>query len=459
MAGQSQKNILFIAVDDLRTSLGCYNDPLAITPNIDNLAQKGFLFEKAYCQQAVSGPSRASLLTGYRPEQIGVTDLSSHFREKCSDIVTLPEYFKNNGYQSVCIGKIYHGSPKTQDPQSWSEAAIHNLSIKKEEYVLPENRHGNKSVAVELSDAPDTDYEDGRITKDALTRLQEFRHSDKPFFLAVGYKKPHLPFNAPKRFRDMHAPGFRNITSFAEGKKYRNIPEIAMHNSQELRGYTDIPDAGDLSESQTRELLTAYYACVSFVDQQIGLLLEELKKTGQDQNTVIVLFGDNGFHLGEQDLWCKSTNFEIACKVPLIIYDPSHESTAASIPAIVELLDVYPTLLDLCGFDFKHLPGQSLLPVIKGQDKGKDMAFSQFARPYNAVHSAKNQTHMGYTVRVENWRYTAWYDLSTDRIIATELYYLPGNTLEEVNLSGESEYASIGNNLRKKIEEYKHTKK
>lgn len=384
--------------------------------------------------------------------------MSMHFREQCPDVVTLPQYFKNAGYQSACIGKIFHGSPRTQDSVSWSIPERHHLSIKKNEYLLPENQHGGKAAASEVVDAPLNHFEDGKITEEVIAELERFSQSGEPFFLAVGFKKPHLPFGTPKKFWDMHRERFELVSLSTAKGVYKNIPNIALHHSEELRGYSDIPDEGDLPETKIRELLATYYACVTFVDYQIGCLLNELKKLNLDKNTVVVIVSDHGFHLGEQGLWCKSTNFEIATKVPLLVYDPAHEKYATHIKSNVELIDIYPTLIDLCGFDKKvELPGQSLTSIMRGESEGKDIAFSQFPRPYNAIHNADRQTHMGYTVRTQNWRYTLWFELATGEIIDKELYYLPGNELEKENISGLSTCQRIEQVLTNKIIEYKNS--
>ena len=359
--------MLFIAIDDLRPTLGCYGDPYAVTPNIDTFATKSFLFENTYCQQSVSGPSRASLLTGLRPDEIGVTDLNTHFREKCPYITTLPQLFKNNRYETIGIGKIYHGSTRTQDTVSWTRTPIYNLSIKKEEYTLMQNRQGSK------------------VTTEALKTLDELAKSKQSFFLAVGYIKPHLPFSMPKKYWDMYQ-NKSFIPKEAEDKQPVHAPVISFHNWEELRGYTDIPKHGNLSIRKQEELCKAYYACVSFIDSQVGKLLDKLKELGLEKNTIIVIWGDNGFHLGEQHLWGKSTNFELDCKVPLLIHPKR-------INDIVELIDIYPTLTDLCGLKPTHtLSGQSLRFLIENKTNWKNRAFSQFPRPYKAVNSYKNQT-------------------------------------------------------------------
>lgn len=453
---KNDKNVLFIAIDDLRPTLGCYGDSIAITPHLDSFARKGIVYKNAYCQQAVSGPSRASLLTGMYPDQIGVTDLRTHFREKCPDLVTLPQFFKNIGYSTIGIGKIFHASRLTQDSISWSEPPLYNLSVKKEEYLLPRNRTGQKAAAVEVVDTDEGCFIDGKVTREAISKLKQFGNSSEPFFLAVGYIKPHLPFSMPEKYWNLYKDAdFRLLP--AGKNNLSGIPDIAFHNSEELRGYADINDSGEISKAKKTELLRGYYACTSFIDAQIGKLLEQLKATGLDKNTIVVIWGDNGFHLGEQDMWCKSTNFEVACKVPLLVYDPEYNEYSRDIESCVELVDLYPTLLEMCGFKpLEYLSGESLLPAIKKERKGKDRAFSQFPRPYNAVHSSTNQTHMGYTVRTKDWRCTIWYEVRSGKVSDRELYYLPDNNNEQKNLSGNDLYSDREKELSSMIEEFKN---
>ena len=260
----------------------------------------------------------------------------------------------------------------------------------------------------------------------------------------------------PKKYWDI----YRNksfIRKEAEDKQPIHAPVISFHNWEELRGYTDIPKHGNLSIEKQEELCKAYYACVSFIDSQVGKL-GKLKELGLEKNTIIVIWGDNGFHLGEQHLWGKSTNFELDCKVPLLIYSPEYKDAPKRINDIVELIDIYPTLTDLCGLKPAHtLSGQSLRFLIENKVNWKNRAFSQFPRPYKAVNSYKNQTHMGYTVRTKNWRYTLWYDNATNHITDRELYCMNGNKAEKENLSGKREYVDIENELQQMIEEYKNT--
>lgn len=448
-------NVLFIAVDDLRPNLDCYGDTIAITPNIDKLAAKGIVFNHAYCQQSVCNPSRASIMTGLRPDQIGVTNLEQHFRTKFPDIVTLPQAFRKNGYEAVAIGKIFHGARSTQDEISWSVPSFSNLSIKENEYVLPENKTGKKASSVEIADEPDEKYEDGMIAQKAMELLQQFKTSGKPFFLAVGFKKPHLPFCAPEKYWDLYRQLI--FDSIPNRQKPIDAPEIAFHNSQELRGYSDIPQLGPINTDQEKNLWQGYYSCVSFVDAQLGKIMERLKELGLAENTIVILWGDHGYHLGEQELWCKSTNFELDTRMPLILSVPEKKyKQGVKTEAIVEAVDIYPTLLDLCGLQPEgNLAGRSLKLLLENPSAElKDYAFSQFVRPYAAI-SGKASSHMGYTVRTRDWRSTAWFKAGTDSIEFQELYNLKESKIEKINCSGDSENAEIESQLIQLLRNYK----
>lgn len=451
----ARSNVLFIAVDDLRPSLGCYGDSLAISPNIDLLAATGIVFNKAYCQQAVCNPSRASIMTGLRPDQIGVTNLYKHFREKFPDIITLPQLFSKNGYEAVAIGKIYHGSKKAQDSISWTKPSLLNLSIKADEYALPKNKTGKKESSFECADLEDSSYEDGMIADLAIRQLREFKESGKPFFLAVGFKKPHLPFSAPKKYWDLYDSDIFNLGSARE--KPVGTPPVAFHNSQELRGYRDIPESGTIAPVKEKKLWNGYYACVSFIDAQVGKLMATLADLGMGKNTVIVLWGDHGFHLGEQGLWCKSTNFELDARIPLILSVPQMENSGAISESIVEAVDIYPTLIDLCGLKSEtELSGISLKPILDNPDSTlKYAAYSQFIRPYEALSSSKKVTHMGYSIRTKQYRCTIWVNTKTDSIEFKEFYDL-STGIEKQNLSGDLKYLTTESDLIEKLKEYKN---
>lgn len=455
-------NVLFITVDDLRPNLGCYEDPVAISPNIDKLAEMGVVFNRAYCQQAVCNPSRASVLTGLRPDQCGVTDLKTNFREIVPNVVTLPQIFKNNGYITIDIGKIFHDGKYFHDSISWSSPEVYTPIKKEDQYFLPQNRKGGKASSTEFVDVPDNYYTDGKIADAAIAWINKLKDSKKPFFLALGFKKPHLPFCAPKKYWSLYQDNEFKLNG--NQNKPADAPEIAFHHSEELRGYTDIPDTGRITNEKIKQLRRAYYACISFVDAQIGKVMKTLNDLGLAKNTIIILWGDHGYHLGEQALWCKSTNFELDVRIPLIIYAPGVSQKNARTDAIVEALDIYPTLIDLCNVKpVDSLSGISLKPLLMNPDqKWNKVAYSQFIRPYNALFSklSKKAKYMGYTVRTKDWRCTAWYNLKTDSIDYKELYHMKNNviegiSIEEINVSGDKKYASIEAKLTQLLNNYK----
>lgn len=438
-------NVLFIAVDDLRPQLGCYGDSIAITPNIDRLAARGMVFNRAYCQQAVCAPSRASVLTGRRPDVTKVWDLKTHFRQALPNVVTLPQYFKEHGYDARAVGKIYHDPKDAQDPISWSAPEV--LSVTDEaggKYALTENlesKHSWKAAATECADVPDSAYVDGKVRMAAVKAIQAMK--DTSFFLAVGFRRPHLPFSAPKRYWDLYKDVVIPMPSQPVPPK--EVPQIALHDGVELRGYTDIPDVGPLSGEEIEQLRRGYYASISFVDAQIGHLLNELERQGLLDKTIIVLWSDHGFHLGELGLWCKTTNFELDTRVPLVISVPDALCRGEQTEAIVELVDLYPTLTDLAGLPTpRGVDGVSLMPLLARPGRSwKNTAFSQFPRPWMYKNTPQV---MGYSVRSVHYRYTEWRNVDDSALVATELYRYDGNGIETENLAGQPEY---GRTLRK----------
>ena len=443
-------NILFIVVDDLRNELGCYGDSVVITPNIDRLASNGIVFNNAYCQQSVCGPSRASLLTGRRPDVTKVWDLKTHFRQALPNVVTLPQYFKENGYQSWCVGKIYHDPAAAQDHISWSAPEILAVTgAAGHKYVLEKNiKVKGKAAAVECVDAPDSAYVDGMVCNAAIKTLRKIK--DKPFFLAVGFRRPHLPFTAPKKYWDYYDRDKIPMPEHADSPQ--NAPEIALHHSTELRGYNDVPDEGPIPPDQIRALRHGYYASITYTDAQIGKLLDELKKQGLIDNTIIVLLSDHGYHLGELDLWCKSTNFESDTRIPLIISAPNIKNKGVHTDGIVESVDLYPTLANLAGLPIPNeLDGLSMVPLMKAPERPwKKAAFSQFPRPW----MYKNQPEvMGYSVRTKDFRYTEWRNFQNGQVQSTELYHYPkGYRLEVKNLAGSASYRDIQSELKQLLD-------
>lgn len=427
-------NVLLIAVDDLRPAIGSYGDKIANTPNIDRLASEGLQFNRAYIQQSVCAPSRASMMTGLRPDQLGVWDLNTHFRETTPDVITLPQYFKRHGYQVREVGKIYHDPKAAKDPRSWSgPSRLHiTRNLPGHKYTLSENLEGTagwKASATERADVADSAYIDGKVTDAAIDLLHELK--DSTFFLAVGFRRPHLPFSAPKKYWDRYE---RGALPPPESPSVPNgTPQIALHDWKELRGYTDIPADGPLSDEKIKELRHGYYASVSYIDALTGKLMDELERLNLTKNTIIVFWSDHGFHLGEHGLWAKTTNFELDTRIPLIIRIPGQKTAGEDTDAIVESVDIYPTLADLSGLPVpENMAGKSLKLFIENPDAGWNKpAISQFPRPW---FFGDNPEVMGYSIRTDRYRYTQWNNFITGEIVARELYDHSNDPLETENI-------------------------
>ena len=438
--GVDRPNVLFIAVDDMRTNIGCYRDPIAITPNIDALARQSVQFNRAYCQVAVCNPSRQSLLTGMRPDTIKVWNLVTHFRQTSPGLVTLPEHFKNNGYFAQSFGKIFHGEKPMADPPSWSVPETFEYGGKHEDYQQPANKEGKgKQAAIEVTDAPDEAYIDGQVAAGAVKALNEMK--DRPFFLAVGFRKPHLPFTTPKKYWDMYEKAAIGMPAHPEPPT--DAPQIALHNSEELRGYTDIPETGPLNPDQILQLRRGYYACTTFTDAQIGKVIGELDRLHLREKTIIVFWSDHGYHLGEQNLWSKTTNYELDTRVPFLLSVPETQyPKGVKSDAFVELIDIYPTLLELTGLkEPQKLEGTSMVRLLSQPDRAwKTAAFSQFGRPFPRKMPFKA---MGYAVRTDRYRYVEWLDTDSWQVLARELYDYQADPDETRNIAGSAEAADI----------------
>jgi N-sulfoglucosamine sulfohydrolase len=441
-------NILFIAADDLRCNIGCMDDPIARTPNIDRLASQGTLFERAYIQVSICNASRASMLTGLRSDTIGVWDLNTHFRDYRSDVVTIPQLFRENGYRSVNLGKIHHGTGRCAvDPPSWSDPQEMHLSNRSLRYALPKNDLDDKKAdAAECADVNDDAYFEGILANRAVERLEEFAESGEPFFLGLGFKCPHLPFSAPKRYWDLYERDqFEDDVweeFFGPNALPSDAPSIAGHAWPELRGYRDIPDEGDLSPEKRAELRHGYYASTSYHDACLGQVLDALERTGLTENTIIVYWSDHGFELGDHGLWGKLTNYETATRVPLIIAAPDFPHDQQTL-ALVEAIDIYPTLAELAGLNPpSDLEGRSMVPLLCEPDlEWKTAAMSQFHRPVDYSLKPDDLRTMGYTIRTARYRYVEWHNCRTHGIEARELYDHETDPVESINLANHPEHA------------------
>jgi arylsulfatase A-like enzyme len=442
-SGDRKMNLLFIAVDDLRPQLGCYGKRQIISPNIDRLASEGMLFERTYCQQAVCGPTRASLLSGVRPDTSKIYGNRTPVRKAMPDVVTLPEHFKNNGYETLSIGKIYH-HPK-DDLQGWTAEPYRAGTFPEGEWrgrgyltkeAIAQMEKYNKAYpkmkgrgpAFEAADVPDGAYPDGRNTEYAIKQLNRLK--DKAFFLAMGLYKPHLPFNAPKKYWDMYKPDDIKLADNPFVPK--GAPSYATTNWGELRNYYGIPKKGPCSDELARTLIHGYYACITYIDAMIGRLLDELDKLKLRDNTMIILWGDHGWKLGEHAGWCKHTNFELDTHVPMIISVPGMKTAGQRTRALTEYVDIYPTLSEVCGLAVpEHLEGVSMAPLLKNPEQPwKKAAFSQY--PRGKV--------MGYSMRTKDFRYTEWKNRKTGEVLARELYDHRKDPQENVNAAGLPEY-------------------
>ena len=481
----TKPNVIFIAIDDLKPTIGAFGDEFAKTPVLDKVAKNGTIFTNNHTQQAVCGPSRASLLTGKRPDYTKVRDLKTKMRDINPNILTIPQYFKENGYITAGVGKIY--DPRCVDeyrdqpswslpfikeadlnyPQEYGQPALgyyQNKEIKEQITVLRKDAEGkgvsniNKYVRdrykppFEISNVPDEAYTDGAITVSALSLLDQVSDdSSKPFFLAVGFKRPHLPFVAPKKYWDLYDKEAIQLAAFQ--KKSKNSSDLAYHSSGEMRSYLS-PEVEyklnemkllEMDEELQKKLIHGYYACVSFVDTQVGKIIEKLKEKDLDKNTIIVVFGDHGWHLGDHSLWNKHSNFEQATRSPLMIYVPN-DNTSVKVSSPTEFVDLFPTLCELSGLSIpENLDGKSLLPLINQTNKvAKKYAVSQW-------HKGKVT---GYSFRTDTYRYTVWIDkkkssefITSNDIVAQELYDYTKDPLETRNHFGRPEYKVIQKEL------------
>lgn len=449
----AKPNVLMILVDDLKPAMNIYGDSMAVSPNLDRLASRGIRFEKAYCNQAVCAPSRFNLMTGSHSTASGLYGLDSKLRKILPNAVTLPQYFSKHGYRTESLGKIFHiGHGNPGDPGSFD---VPHFSDKVVEYVLPESTDGGKltreegyfsnqgnrdehgklrprGAAWEAADVPDEAYADGRVAAETINRLQAASKRDEPFFIAVGFARPHMPFTVPKKYWDLYDPAKFKLAEINRPPK--DAPRYACKGSTggEISAYKPIPKEGQMPDDIARKLIHGYYASVSYTDVQIGKVLNAVDRLGLASNTIIVLWGDHGFHLGELGMWTKHVNYEKATRIPIIFVAPGITKPNSVTQAHAETVDIFPTLAELAGLPRPTGPqpisGKSLVTVLKDPSKQvRDHAFHCFPRG----------GMLGRAIRTDRYRLVEWVSLSKNNKVRPEyeLYDYADGDVETVNLA------------------------
>ena len=456
LSAAERYNVLFIAADDLRPELGCYGHPQVKSPHIDRLAAAGTLFNRAYCQQAVCNPSRASLLTGLYPETLQVFDLPTHFRDKRPDAVTIPQHFKTHGYHSERVGKIFHiGHGNHDDELSWSRSVKYPSKPRyaTADEPAPAKPRANqrradrnseadaKSAPWQAADVADADLLDGSTTDAVIGILNEVQ--DRPFFVACGFANPHLPFVSPQKYWDLYDREAIPLPSNPFAPKH--APAYAATTWGELRAYEGMPKKGPLSDEQTREAIHGYWAAVSYVDAQIGRLLDELDRLKLRERTVVILWGDHGWQLGEHGFWCKHTNYEVAARVPLIISVPGQ--TPARCDRLVEFVDLFPTLCEACELPIPDpLEGTSFLPLVNDPNQAwKSAVFHVYPRSIPSHGAA-----LGRAIRTDTHRLVEW-KAKKDGFAEYELYDLVADPQENENIAADAAQAKVLAELKERL--------
>lgn len=482
----AKPNVLFVCFDDLRPELGCYGNREIKTPNIDRFAKQGVTFTRAYCQSAVCAPSRATVMTGLRPDSTRVWDLRGKFRENLPDVVTIPQHFRGHGYYTVSMGKIFHNhmpdrisfdepdlrpanyaTPELidRDPESF----YHDESLKQElaqvrqrRLLQNPNAYANGWAygrSTESFDAPDNEFYDGAQTELAIETMARLRNNKEPFFLALGYYRPHLPFVAPKKYWDLYDR--ESLPMATNPFLPKDAPVMAMDSAYELKGCYDFehvkhPSVARLTDKEARMLRHGYYASVSFVDACFGRLMRGLAELGMADNTIVVVWGDHGWKLGEHGSWCKQTNYEIDTRVPLIVRAPGIAVEGSKSSALVELVDLYPTLCDLAKIPVpSSLEGTSFAPLLSDAELNwKTSAFSQFHRYPRVTPDGKD--YMGLSIVTSRYHYVEWHlwndiDKSVGPLAAVELYDLQDDPNENTNIGQQETSKLLVEDLSKQL--------
>ncbi|MEN8117154.1 MAG: sulfatase [Bacteroidota bacterium] len=426
-------NVLFIAVDDLRPELGIFGASHIQSPAIDKLAAEGLVFNRSYCNIPVCGASRASLLSGVRPGVNRFLGFDTWQEKDYPGVLSLPMHFKNNGYTTISNGKVYH-HPQ-DDIGAWHEMWRPKKKYSPRDFITDENisldnAKDSRGRPYEWVEAHDTLYKDGRIAKKTIEDLKKLKEKGKPFFLAVGFLKPHLPFNAPKKYWNLYDP--ESISLPDNYMQPASTPQNAFHNFGELRKYYSVPKQGPISKEMANKLIHGYYACVSYTDAQIGKILTALEDLKLAENTIVILWGDHGWNLGDHMLWCKHCNFESSLHVPMIIKVPG-KTSGQKTEVITEYIDIYPSLCDLARLPVPdHIDGESFVPLIEGNSRVKDYAISKY---YNGV-----------TLVKENLFYTEFID-KEGNLKTRMLFDHTNDPLELDNLAEKPSYENKVNDL------------
>lgn len=447
-------NVLLILVDDLKPAIAAFGDKTAITPNLDRLTHRGMRFDAAYCNQAVCAPSRFNLMLGSRSTSTGLYELDGHLRKAIPNAVTLPQHFAKHGYRTESLGKVFHiGHGNDGDPDSFSVPHFKDLVV---EYKLPQSTDGGqltreegyftnqgkfdssgkprpRGAAFEAPDVEDEAYADGRIARETIKRLTAAKESGQPFFIAAGFARPHLPFSVPKKYWDLYDPAKFTLAVINSAPK--GAPEWAVKAGAtgEISAYKPVPEKGEIGDDLARQLIHGYYASTSYVDAQIGKVISAIDQLGLAENTIIVLWGDHGFHLGELGIWTKHVNYEAATRIPIVIVAPGVTTPGSATQQLAETVDLYPTLADLAGLPAPAGPqpfdGLSLVPVLKDPAaRVRDHAYHCFPR------SGK----LGRAIRTERYRLVDWRPVGKPGAAPVyELYDYQNGAVETVNLADE----------------------
>ena len=469
-------NIILFMVDDLKPNLGIFNDSYSKSPNIDQLGKLGMRFNYAYANQAVCVASRYNFMLGKRSTSTGLYRFGVNFREVYPEMETLPQLFKNNGYHAESIGKVYHeGHGNTNDEDSWS---IPHHSEKVIEYIVPESNYEEltreealfenynlyakdkidikklpRGAAWEAPDVSDEAYADGRIARHAIERLRALsKDKNQPFFLAIGFIRPHLPFSVPKKYWDLYDKNQLPLPEYEISPL--DAPSFAVKRGGEINNFKPIDPSSELpyEEELKRNLIHGYYASISYMDKQLGRVMREIKNLGLDENTIIVLWGDHGWHLGDHGIWTKHTNYEQSTRIPIIIKAPGITEEGSVCNQTVETVDLFPTLADLANLERKvplqELDGKSLTPLLKDPSKPvKDHIYHAYIR----------QGYLGEAIRNKRYRMIRWTHLKEKNNTVYELYDYENDPHERINIAKKNQ--DVINRMSKILEHYPEPKR